>query len=145
VRLLTALGILALAGCGSGTPSPESVVRAWSEAVNSEDNSAAAHLFAENAQVIQGTDVRRLRTFDEAKTWNAALPCSGRILALEVRGQVVRATFLLGNRGHTKCDGPGVHARALFRVEDGKIVLWHQLSSVLEPQEESAYAAAKST
>jgi limonene-1,2-epoxide hydrolase len=138
VRLLTALAVLALAGCGSGTPSPESVVRAWSEAVNSEDNVSAAHLFADGAQVIQGTDVRRFRTFEEAQSWNESLPCSGRILSLEVRGAVVRATFLLGNRGRTRCDGPGERARALFRVEHGKIVLWHQLSAALEPREESA-------
>ncbi len=138
MRRLTALAVLALAGCGSGTPSPESVVRAWSEAVNSEDNASAARLFAEGAQVIQGTDIRRLRTFEEARTWNEGLPCSGRILALEVQGAVVRATFLLGNRGRTRCDGPGQRARALFRVEHGKIVLWHQLDPLLEPEEESA-------
>jgi limonene-1,2-epoxide hydrolase len=138
VRLLTALAVLALAGCGSGTPSPESVVRAWSEAVNSDDNAAAARLFAEGAQIIQGTDVRRLRTFEEARTWNEGLPCAGRILALRTRGDVVRATFLLGNRGRSRCDGPGERALALFRVERGKIVLWHQLDPLQEPGEESA-------
>jgi limonene-1,2-epoxide hydrolase len=138
VRLLTALAVLALAGCGGGEPSPESVVRAWSEAVNSEDNSAAAHLFAENARVIQGNDVRRLRTFREARAWNAALPCSGRILILEARGELVRATFELGDRGETQCDGPGERTQAVFRVEQGKIVLWHQIDPVLQPDEESA-------
>jgi limonene-1,2-epoxide hydrolase len=138
VRLLTALAVLALSGCGSGTPSPESVVRAWSEAVNSDDNAAAAHLFAEGAQVVQGTDVRRLRTFDEARVWNEGLPCSGRILTLKRRGAVVRATFVLGDRGRSRCDGPGERAQALFRVEDGKIVLWHQLDPLLEPEEQSS-------
>jgi limonene-1,2-epoxide hydrolase len=138
VRLLTALAVFALAGCGSGDPSPESVVRAWSEAVNSQDNSAAARLFAENARVIQGTDVRRLHTFREARAWNAGLPCSGRILSLQARGDVVRATFLLGNRGKTRCDGPGERAQALFHIERGKIVLWHQVDPVLEPDEEPA-------
>jgi hypothetical protein len=138
VRLLTTLAVLALAGCGSGDPSPESVVRAWSEAVNSEDNGAAARLFAENARIIQGNAVRSLRTFDEARDWNAGLPCSGRILALRARSDTVRATFLLGDRGRTHCDAPGERTQALFRVEHGKIVLWHQIDSVLEPDEESA-------
>jgi limonene-1,2-epoxide hydrolase len=138
VRLLTALAVLALAGCGSGDPSPESVVRAWSEAVNSEDNSAAARLFAADARIIQGTDVRRLHTFGEARDWNAGLPCSGRILVLEARGEIVRATFVLGNRGATRCDGPGERAQAVFRIQRGKIVLWHQVDPVLEPDEESA-------
>jgi hypothetical protein len=106
--------------------------------VNSEDNSAAARLFAENARVIQGTDVRRLHTFNEARNWNAGLPCSGRILALETRGEIVRATFLLGNRRQTRCDGPGERAQAIFRIEGGKIVLWHQVDPVLEPDEEPA-------
>lgn len=138
MRLLTALAVLALAGCGSGDPSPESVVRAWSEAVNSEDNGAAARLFAENARIIQGNEVRSLRTFSEARDWNAGLPCSGRILTLRARGDTVRATFLLGDRGSTQCDGPGERAQALFRVVHGKIVLWHQVDPVLEPDEESA-------
>lgn len=132
-----ALLILLLASCGGGEPSPESVVRAWSEAVNSDDNAGAAHLFAEGARVVQGGDVRRLETFAEARDWNTALPCSGRILSLTERGETVRVTFVLRNRSHSKCDGPGERAHALFRVRDGKIVLWHQLEPALEPEEES--------
>jgi hypothetical protein len=138
VRLLTTLALLALAGCGSGDPSPESVVRAWSEAVNSQDNGAAARLFAEDARIVQGNDVRSLHSFTEARAWNAGLPCSGRILALHARGEIVRATFLLGDRGATQCDGPGQRAQAVFRVEHGKIVLWHQIDPVLAPDEQSA-------
>ena len=134
---LFALVAVLLAGCGGGDPSPQSVVRAWSEAVNSEDNEGAARLFAEGARVVQGASVRRLETFAEAQAWNAALPCAGRILSLSERGDTVRATFLLGNRGQTRCDGPGARALALFRVRDGKIVLWHQLESPIEQEEET--------
>jgi hypothetical protein len=88
--------------------------------------------------VIQGTDVRRLHTFRDARDWNAGLPCSGRILVLQARGEIVRATFVLGDRGHSRCDGPGERTQALFRIQRGKIVLWHQIDPALEQDEESA-------
>ncbi len=134
---LFALVAFVLTGCGGGDPSPQSVVRAWSEAVNTDDNEGAARLFAEGARVVQGASVRRLETFDEARAWNEALPCAGRILSLSERGDTVRATFLLGNRSRRSCDGPGARALALFRVRDGKIVLWHQLESPIEQEEET--------
>ena len=137
VRRSLLLAALVLSGCGGGDPSAESVVRAWSEAVNTDDNDGAARLFAEGARVVQGDDVRRLETFAEARAWNAGLPCSGRIVRLTVREETVRATFVLGDRQQTECDGPGERSQALFRVRDGKIVLWHQLDPAVAPEEES--------
>jgi hypothetical protein len=131
VRLPSALVLLLLAallgGCGGSEPSPESVVRAWSTAVNTGDNEEAARLFADGARVIQGNRARRLHGPDQAERWHEALPCSGTIVRLETYGQTVRATFELGERPERSCDGPGQEARALFRIRDGKIVLWHQL------------------
>jgi hypothetical protein len=101
-------------------------VRAWSQALNQGDNQAAAALFAPGAEIVQGGRVLTLRTRGDALAWNAALPCSGRILSIRSRGQTATATFLLGDRPHNRCDGPGEHATAIFRVVRGKIVLWHQ-------------------
>jgi hypothetical protein len=137
VRRSLPLALLLLTGCGGSDPSPESVVRAWSQAVNTDDNAAAARLFARGARVIQGVSSRRLDSFAEARAWNARLPCSGRIVSLRERGDTVRATFLLGNRRRSRCDGPGQRAHALVRVREGKIVLWHQLEESLEPPGES--------
>ena len=126
--LLAAACVLALlAGCGGGKTSPASVVRAWSKALDAGDNQAAADLFAPGAQVIQGPVVTSLRTHADAVAWNAGLPCSGKIVALSTRGATVTATFLLGNRPTSACDGPGRRATAIFRVRGGKIVLWHQV------------------
>jgi limonene-1,2-epoxide hydrolase len=137
VRALAVAAALVVAGCAGGDPSPESVVRAWSQAVNSGDDASAARLFATGARVVQGENVRRLDGFAEARAWNAALPCSGRIVELRASGATVRATFVLGDRRHVQCDGPGERAKTLFRIRDGKIVLWHQLDPALEPEEES--------
>jgi hypothetical protein len=118
-----------LAGCGSSEPSAESVVRAWSQALNSDDNETAGKLFAPGAEIVQGGAAFRLRTRADAVEWNAALPCSGRILSIRSRGNTATATFLLGDRQHSRCDGPGERATAIFKVRRGKIVLWHQTSS----------------
>jgi limonene-1,2-epoxide hydrolase len=129
VRLfLAAACILALlAGCGSGDASPSNVVRAWSKALNADDNEGAADLFAPSAEVIQGSVVTRLRTHAQAVAWNAGLPCAGEIVSLSTRDESVTATFRLSDRKTSSCDGPGRRVTALFRVRGGKIVLWHQV------------------
>ncbi len=96
--------------------------------MNAGDNEAAAKLFAQGAEVIQGRSFV-LETEEEATFFNASLPCSGEIVELESDGDTVTATFRLGNRETSPCDAPGAEATAQFRVRDGKIVLWQQLPS----------------
>jgi limonene-1,2-epoxide hydrolase len=132
LTLALVLGLF-VAGCGSTPPSPESVVRAWSQELNQGDNQAAARLFARGAEVVQAGTTRRLETQAQAEAWNARLPCSGRIVSIKTRGDTTTATFVLGDRQESKCDGPGQRATAIFRVRDGKIVLWHQTSPSPEP------------
>ena len=103
---LGAVACLALAGCGAGPPSAESVVRAWSQALNQDDNQTAAKMFAPGAKVVQAGGVLTLHTHGDAVAWNAALPCSGRILSIHSKGNIATATFLLGDRPHSQCDGP---------------------------------------
>jgi limonene-1,2-epoxide hydrolase len=102
------------------------VVRAWSQALNENDNERAADLFARDAQVVQAGRELTLKTHADAVAWNAALPCSGKIVSIESHGNTATATFLLDNRRHSSCDGPGERASAIFKVVKGKIVLWHQ-------------------
>jgi hypothetical protein len=132
-RLAATLLMALLAACGGGKSSPESVVRAWSKALNAGDNQGAADLFAPNAEIVQGPVVLRLRTHADAVVWNAGLPCSGKIVALSTRGATVTATFLLGNRPTSACDGPGHRTTAVFRIHGGKIVLWHHVPSAASP------------
>jgi len=107
-------------------PSPPAIVRAWSRALNANDNQAAAALFARGARVIQpGVDVRL--TPRVAVAFNASLPCGGRIIRLQRKSDHVTATFLLTERPGHKCDAPGQKAAALFVVRRGLIVRWQQV------------------
>ena len=129
-RILALSAAVALVtGCGSGSPSAESVVRAWSAALNQDDNNTAASLFAQGAEVVQNGHVLTLRNRHQAVAWNSALPCSGKIVSIHTRGQTATATFVLGDRRHSQCDGPGQEATAIFKVVRGKIVLWHQTNT----------------
>ena len=127
LALLAAVALVT--GCGSGSPSAESVVRAWSAALNQDDNNTAASLFAQGAEVVQNGHVLTLRNRHQAVAWNSALPCSGKIVSIHTRGQTATATFVLGDRRHSRCDGPGQEATAIFKVVRGKIVLWHQTNT----------------
>ena len=121
------LGLLALTACGGKkTASASEVVRAWSAALDRNDNEQAGRLFADGARIIQNGELT-LATHADAVQWNAALPCGGRISHLEIRSKnQVLAVFEHEERPHHHCDGPGAQAATLFEVEDGRIVLWHQ-------------------
>jgi hypothetical protein len=112
----------------TSSASPAAVARAWSKDLNANRNVAAARLFAPNARVVQpGVDVR-LTSRALATGFNDALPCAGRIVAIQVSGNRATATFVLGQRPKHHCSSPGVKAAALFVVRNGKIVLWQQVA-----------------
>jgi hypothetical protein len=124
--------LLGVSGCGGKGPSPGDVVRAWSRALNADDNERAASLFARNAAIVQGDRLVYLRTHRDAVVWNARLPCSGTVVSLTQNGSAVTATFRLGDRKSRRCEDPsGAEAVALFVVEHGKIILWDQIGSQL--------------
>ncbi len=125
---LILVALLGLTACGGHSArSPEAVARAWSAALDRNDNGAAASLFAQNAQVVQDQTIF-LPAHADAVQWNSALPCGGSIVSVQPQGNnEVLVVFVLTQRpGHT-CDGPGQRAATVFRVEHGKIVLWHQV------------------
>jgi limonene-1,2-epoxide hydrolase len=109
-------------------PSPPAIVRAWSAALNRNDNAAAARLFAPNARIIQGPLDARLTTPQLALAFNASLPCAGRITRITVKGDRATATFVLGHRPKHTCSATkGEKAAAVFVVRNGKIVLWEEV------------------
>ena len=129
--------VVVVSGCGSKTENPTAIVESWSKALNAGDDAAAAGLFSDDATVIQGGQTVKLAGHAEALSFNASLPCGGEIVEQSLAGNEVTATFSLTERpGHT-CDGTGHTAVAVFRIADGKIVVWHQLPST-EPDTQSA-------
>jgi limonene-1,2-epoxide hydrolase len=119
---------LAAAGTAQAAATPAQVARAWSKALNANNNVAAANLFAHNARVIQpGLDVR-LSSHALAVAFNESLPCAGRIIAMQVTGNRATATFVLGERPKHRCDAPGAKAAAVFTVRGGKIIRWQQVA-----------------
>ncbi|HEX6788593.1 MAG TPA: nuclear transport factor 2 family protein [Gaiellaceae bacterium] len=129
LRLVAAALIVAAVGVqgASATTTPASVARAWSKALNANDNAAAAKLFALNARVIQpGVDVP-LTSHALALAFNESLPCAGKIVRITVKGNRATATFVLGERPKHRCDAPGAKAAAVFTVRRGKIVRWEQI------------------
>jgi hypothetical protein len=101
VRRLALVGValaLAAAGTAQAAATPAQVVRAWSKALNANNNTAAAKLFAPNARVVQPGLDARLSTRAVAIAFNDALPCAGRIVALTVKGDRATATFVLARR-----------------------------------------------
>ena len=111
----------------SAAATPKSVVRAWSKALNANNNVGAAKLFAPGARVIQpGVDVA-LTSRALALAFNESLPCAGKIVRITVKGNRATATFVLGERPKHRCDAPGAKAAAVFTVQRGKIVRWQQV------------------
>ena len=126
--LVGAVLALAAAGTAQAAATPAQVARAWSKALNANNNVAAANLFAHNARVIQpGLDVR-LSSHALAVAFNESLPCAGRIIAMQVTGNRATATFVLGERPKHRCDAPGAKAAAVFTVRGGKIIRWQQVA-----------------
>jgi len=113
-----ATAVLILPACGSSPPSTESVVRAWSQALNTDDNEQAANLFAPGAEVVQPGQVLTLRTHTEAVQWNAGLPCAGRIVSIESEGQTATATFELGSSGELALLGADPRNLSLLRLRE---------------------------
>jgi hypothetical protein len=111
----------------------KAIVRAWSANLNAGRNAAEARLFALPATMIQGPYVYRLATRQQVARWHAALPCSGTILSIVVRGRYATAVFRLGNRPTSRCDAaPGTLAAARFTIVGGKITVWQQVPPPLQ-------------
>jgi len=123
------LAVSVAAGPAATPRTPFQVVRAWSKALNASNDRAAGALFARRALTIQGSVVVRLNTAKSAVLWNSELPCSGRIVRLRfLEDNLVKATFVLGERKGHHCDGPGQLAAAQFTVVNGKITRWEQVA-----------------
>lgn len=131
LALVVSVGLLAIpVASAEATDSPTAtkrVVRAWSARLNAYDNAGVARLFAHPAVFVQGGSALRLETPAQIALWHRLLPCAGRIVSIDVDGELATAVFRLANGKHRRCDAPGQKAAAVFRVRHGKIVAWVQV------------------
>jgi hypothetical protein len=150
-RLALAVLAPALIGCGSGgsdkaadtrqspgatTPAPRpadtrradpraaATIGAWVDAERTGEAIRAAAYFSLPAIVLNGPEPLLLRTRDQVRLWNAALPCGATLLrAVDVRGWTI-ARFRLLERPGRRCDGVGNTATTAFAMREGKIAMW---------------------
>jgi hypothetical protein len=114
-----------------GLRSPEGLmIRDWLMAVRRGDYGQAATFFARGAIIDQGRPFR-LPNAEAARIFNAGLPCSAELVALEDEGEEVFATFSLAAGPGGPCSGL---VRVRYTIEDGKFTEWRQLA---EPPEDA--------
>jgi hypothetical protein len=148
-----ALTLATLAGCGDTEDEPESsatgsdtaaasegiagdadpeavkVISMWSQELRRGDIGAAAELFA-IPSLAENPPIRiRIESKSDARSFNALLPCGGRLIRAEGEGKVTTATFRLTERpGAGQCgDGTGETAMTAFVIHDGKILEWRRV------------------
>jgi hypothetical protein len=152
--LALAVALAALAGCGgseSGAGGEASVpggadaaqvevIDRWSEELAAGDVEAAAEFFA-IPSVAQNGLVYEIADREDARRFNASLPCGAELIEARPRGELTVATFELTERpGPGSCgEGTGNEATTAFRIVDGEITEWLRvLADGKEPPEAPA-------
>ena len=105
-----------------GTSSPESVVRAWLEALNAGQNDEAARLFARNAKVTDEAGTRSLASQAGAEEFVAGIPCGMDATAVAAEADEATVTATLTERPGGECRDAGTEVRPRATVRNGKIV-----------------------
>jgi hypothetical protein len=113
---------------GDADPAAVEVIEGWANTLREGDIDGAAEFFAIPSVAVNGLALR-INDVEDARRFNASLPC-GAILeeAVEQDGFTV-ATFELTERpGPGTCgSGTGATANTAFKIEDGKIVEWRRV------------------
>jgi hypothetical protein len=113
---------------GDADPEDVEVIREWSDALRGGDVDAAAEYFAIPSVAVNGLGFR-IRSRDDARAFNQALPCGARLIRAEAEGELTTATFRLTERpGPGECgDGVDQTAKTAFRIRDGEILEWRRV------------------
>jgi hypothetical protein len=126
-------------GSGAGSPSGEipggadpadaQLIERWASTLRRGDIDGAARFFAIPSVAENGPALIRIHDRDDARLFNASLPCGARLIAATAEGHFVIATFRLTERpGPGSCGtGAGQTARTAFVIEDGKFVEWRRV------------------
>jgi hypothetical protein len=126
---------------GGADPELVQVVVDWARAESSGDSAAAASYFALPSFAQNGFTFH-IETFDQARKFNASLPCGAIVEEASEEGRYIIVTFRLGDKANSNDCGAGAGrtARTAFLIEHGKIVEWRRV-----PDEETRPAPSAST
>lgn len=104
------------------------VIDQWARALAAGDVDGAAEFFA-IPSVAQNGLLYPIENIDDARRFNASLPCGATLVRAERAGDFTIATFRLIERpGAGTCgDGTGESAMTAFVIEDGRIVEWRRV------------------
>jgi predicted small lipoprotein YifL len=104
------------------------VIDDWARALAAGDVNGAARFFA-IPSVAQNVLLFPIENFDDARRFNASLPCGAELVRAEREGDFTVATFVLKERpGPGTCgDGTGETATTAFVIENGRIVEWRRV------------------
>jgi hypothetical protein len=104
------------------------VIDRWARALASGDVDGAAEFFA-IPSVAQNGLLYPIEDIDDARTFNASLPCGAELVEARSRGKYVFATFRLVERpGAGACgEGTGETATTAFVIVDGRIAEWRRV------------------
>ena len=114
---------------GNAAPADVAVIDEWSRALAAGDVDAAAAFFALPSVAENGPIVVEIEDRDDARAFNASLPCGARLVKARSEGDFTVATFRLFERpGAGVCGaGSGDQARTAFVIEDERIVEWRRV------------------
>ncbi len=129
---------------GDADPAAVAVIEGWAEALQEGDVDAAAEFFALPSIAVNGLTLR-ITDIEDARRFNASLPCGATLTDVVTDGEYTVATFELTERpGPGTCgSGTGTEARTAFQIEEGKIAEWRRV--VAEGDDGSAPQAPSSS
>lgn len=138
------LCVLALGACGGGDgpgsahdipggaePDDVRVIDDWARTLREGDIDGAARYFAIPSVAENGPTLIEIRDREDARLFNASLPCGAELVRAVPEGDFVVATFELTERpGPGSCgSGTGAAAQTAFVIEDGRIVEWRRVGA----------------
>ena len=114
---------------GDADPENAVVIDDWAMTLAAGDVEGAAGFFAIPSVAENGGIVVEIENRDDARLFNASLPCGAELTRADDDGEFTIATFRLTERpGPGSCgDGVGMTASTAFVIEGGEIVEWRRV------------------
>ncbi len=118
---------------GGADPADVEVIESWVTTLARGDIEGAASFFALPSVAENGPLLLHIETTEDARRFNASLPCGAELIRAVPKGDLTTATFRLKERPGGQCDAPGARAKTTFLIEDGEIVEWRREPTATAP------------